>query len=312
MEFKLVHNIVKNIQDTIWNTGVKSVAALKVHTFSSKVVNFPNIQKINGIVSVSNQKRVESELKVATTTQKTILKWLKGFKLPTEIKVSNFPSPEKPAPFPKSFEVSNFPKPPEPIKNIRVSNQPTKEIEELLNAIVALDGTVKKMKLDPQINIEAPKPDTITVQSPGVTVTQQEIDYEKLASSFPAPIKVPEIDYEKLANAIASKIVTIGGGGGGSRGNGFVGRDGKPTKAMVDEQGRLVTSPDYYIADKASSGGITYTGNENSEGAWYIFRLNGDTIRYASNNNNTSYANYSAAWADKASLTYGLPSEVNF
>lgn len=310
MEFKLVHNIVKNIQDTIWNTGVKSVEALKSHTYDARVKNFPKNQKISGVVSVSNQKRVESELKKGTVTQKTILKWLKGFKLPTEIKISNFPKfPE--FKFPKSFEVSNFPKPPEPIKNIRVSNQPTTEIKEISSKLVDVVNSINKLKLDPKINVQAPPSEKIIVPAPDVMVTQQEIDYKKLAESFPKPVVAKEIDYEKLADAIASKVVTIGGGGSSGGGNSFYDRSGRPARAMVDAEGRVVTSPDYFIADKGKIGDVLYTGNENSEGAWYMMRLNGDEIRYASNNNNNNIT-YEAAWTNRASLVYDYPSKVEF
>jgi len=311
MEFKLVHNIVKNIQDTIWNTGVESVKSLRSHTYDAKVKNFPKNQKINGIVSVSNQNRLEKELKTNGVTLKTILKWLKGFKLPKSIEVSNFPSPEKPLPFPKSFEVSNFPKHPVFPKSFEVSNQPTKEIQDIHNAIIGLDGTMKKMKLNPKITVTAPQSEKIIVPAPDVMVTQQEIDYKKLADSFPKPVAAKEIDYEKLADAIASKIVTVGGGGSSGGGNSFYDRSGRPARAMVDAEGRVVTSPDYFIADKGKIGDILYTGNENSEGAWYMMRLNGDEIRYASNNNNNNIT-YEAAWTNRASLNYDYPSKVEF
>lgn len=310
MEFKLLHDIVKNIQDTIWNTGVESVKSLRSHTYSAKVVNFPKTQKINGVVSVSNQKRVETELKKSTVTLKTILKWLKSLKFPTEIKVSNFPAfPEWK--FPESFRVSNFPKPPEFPKNIRVSNQPTKEIKDVADAVKDLNKALKALKLNPKINVEAAKIPNIVVPEPRVTVTQQDIDYEKLAGIFPQPIPAKEIDYEKLADAIASRMVSVGSGGGG-RSNGFIGRDGKPTKAVVDSSGRILTNPDYFIADKEVGASITYTGNENPEGAWYMMKVAGDQIRYASSTNNPGYEDYAAAWDDKENLEYDYPSKVSF
>lgn len=315
MEFKIVQQIVGNIQQTIENAAVASVNALKAHTFNAdvKVKNFPKNQKVSGVVSVSNQKRVEKELKTNGTTQKSILKWLKGFKFPKSIEVSNFPEFPKFPEHPKEIRVSNFPKQKEYPKNIRVSNQPTKEIKELSKKIAAVEKAVKALKLDPKINVEAPQAPQVNVPEPRVTVTQKDIDYEKLASLIPVP---ENFDYDKLAEKLAKElgdmVVSIGGGGSSSSGgNSFYDRQGRPARATLDSEGRILTSPDYFIADKEVGSTVTYTGNENSEGAWYIMMISGDAIRYASNNNNDK-KDYAEAWADRADLVYDYPSKVEF
>lgn len=315
MEFKLVQQIVGNIQSTIENVAVATVNALKAHTFRAdvKVKNFPKNQKISGIVSVSNQKRVEAELKKATTTQKTILKWLKKLSFPSSIKVDNFPEFPKFPEFPTSIKVDNFPKFPEFPKNFRVSNQPTKELKEIAKQVKDLQKALKKIKLDPKINVEAAKIPDINVPEPRVTVTQKDIDYEKLASLIPVS---EGIDYDKLAERLAKElgemVVSIGGGGSSSGGNSFYDRQGRPARAMVDAEGRVVTHPDYFIADKEVGNSITYTGNENPEGAWYMMKIEGDQMRYASSTNNTGYKDYAEAWDDRANLTYDYPSKVSF
>lgn len=312
MEFKLLSNIVKNIQDTIWNTGVESVKSLRSHTYDTKVVNFPKVQKINGIVSVSNQKRVEKELAKSTILQKSVLNWLKSFKLPTEMKVSNFPPPTKQIPFPESFKISNFPPPVEPIKNIRVSNQPTQEIKDVGKLVRAVEKAVKALKLDPTINVQAPKAEKVIVPPANVTVTQQEIDYKKLAALIPV---AKELDIKKLAEAIAKEIaesvVSLGGGGSSSGGNSFYDRSGRPARATLDDRGRVLTSPDYFVVDKEVGTTVTYIGNENSEGAWYMMMISGDNFRYASSSNNAGLT-YAEAWADKENLVYDYPSKVSF
>lgn len=315
MEFKIVQQIVGNIQQTIENAAVASVNALKAHTFNAdvKVKNFPKNQKVNGIVSVSNQKRVEKELKTNGVTLKTILKWLKSFKMPKSIEVSNFPKAEKYPEFPKGFNVLNFPKPPEFPKNMRVSNQPTKEIKAVEKAVSEVMKAIKDLKLDPKINVQAPQSEKIVVPAPSVSVAQKDIDYKKLASLIPIPEK---IDYDKLADKLAKTlgemVVSIGGGGSSSGGNSFYDRQGRPARAMVDAEGRVVTHPDYFIADKEVGATTTYTGNENPEGEWYMMRVVGDQIRYASSTNNTGYKDYAEAWDNRANLVYDYPSKVSF
>jgi len=313
MEFKLVQQIVKNIQDTVTNSVIGSSRALMKHTFPTKIVNFPKIQKVNGVVSISNQKRVEKELKKSTIVQKSVLKWLKSFKLPTKMEISNFPSAKKQLPYPTKMEVSNFPKSVEAPKNIRVSNQPTKEIKALGELLKQVKTAIGGLKLDPTIKVQAAKADKVIVPPANVSVTQQEIDYEKLASLIPV---ADDFDYDKLSKAVAKEIadmvVSIGGGGSGGNSNGFRERDGKPGRALVDSKGRIITHPDYFIADKEIGALVTYTGNESFDGYWYMMKVSGDEIRYASSQNNEAYSNYAAAWEARASLEYGYPSEVDF
>ena len=311
MEFKLLQTIVGNIQTTIENAAIASVNAIKANVFDVKVRNFPKTQKVNGVVSVSNQKRVEKELKIANVTQKSVLKWLKGLKFPTSIKVDNFPEPQKFPDFPTEIKVKNFPKQKEYPKNIRVLNQPTKEIKAVDKSVKAVADAVKKLKLNPQINVEAPKMPPINVPEPRVTVTQKDIDYQKLADLIPVP---EELNYdllaEKIAKVLGEMVVSIGGGKSGG-GNSFYDRQGRPARATLDDKGRILTSPDYFIADKEVGSTVTYTGNENSEGAWYIMMVSGDAIRYASNNNNEGKT-YEQAWAARAELEYDYPSKVEF
>jgi hypothetical protein len=311
VDFKVIQDIVGTIVKTVEETAVGSVRAVKKHTFDVKVKNLPTTQAVKGTVTVGNQKNVEKELREHKKLLKAIRKFLSGFKLPKSIEVSNFPKPVKPLPFPKEFKVSNFPKQKEYPKNMRVSNQPTKEIKAVEDRVAAVEMAIKALKLDPKINVETPKIPDINVPEPSVTVTQKDIDYERLAKLIPVAEK---IDYNKLAEKIgkelANMVVSIGGGGS-SGGNSFYGRDGKPGRALVDSEGRVITSPDYFLADKEVGPTTTYTGNENSEGAWYIMMISGDAIRYASNNNNDK-KDYAEAWSDRATLNYDYPSKVEF
>lgn len=290
MEFKIVQKIVGNIQSTIENAAVATVNALKAHTFNAdvRVKNFPKNQKVNGVVSVSNQRRVEKELKKNGTTQKSMLKWLKGFKMPKSIEVSNFPKPEKFPKFPTEIKVKNFPKQKEFPKNIRVSNQPSKELKDLSKKIAAVEKAVKALKLDPKINVDAPKIPEINVPEPSVTVTQKDIDYEKLASLIPVPEK---IDYDKLAEKIGKElgemVVSIGSGGGSRK------------------EGQDDLTREYNISDKDESSTPKYYGFVGRSGNWYILKESGTEYRYVRGSQS-----YVTNWDNRASLDYARYNEV--
>ena len=58
--------------------------------------------------------------------------------------------------------------------------------------------------------------------------------------------------------------------------------------------------------DEASST-ITYIGKEDRDGNWIVMKIDtssGTSISYATKINNSSYADYSSAWAARTSLTY--------
>lgn len=311
MKFELIQQIVTNINNTIQQTAIGMARSLMAHTFGVKVKNFPKNQRISGTVTVANQKKVEKQLLRNGLIQNSVLSWLKAFKLPTSINISNFPSFPKFPVFPEGFKILNFPKQLPYPKNIRVTNQPTAWIKKSNTRLLAIEKAVKAIKLDPKITVVPPVAEKIIVPAPKITIPQSEkFDYKKLSSLMPQPTK--EIDYKKLSESISKEIASslVSVGGGGSRSNNFLGRDGKPRKAIVDEKGRIITHPDYFIADKSTSG-VIYTGNENPEGAWFMMRVDGDEIRYASNNNNSNIS-YPVAWAAKEVLNYDYPSNVDF
>lgn len=76
---------------------------------------------------------------------------------------------------------------------------------------------------------------------------------------------------------------------------------------------RTVTNDLWIVLDEITSGTDTYVGYEIVSGGWlikYIDTSTGTVIRFASQKNNTSTTDYSTAWTNRASLTYGLYSEA--
>lgn len=59
---------------------------------------------------------------------------------------------------------------------------------------------------------------------------------------------------------------------------------------------------------------VYYIGREDADGDWYITQVNqannARSFRYASAKNNTSYTDYTTAWAAYGSLTYGTYSQA--
>lgn len=67
------------------------------------------------------------------------------------------------------------------------------------------------------------------------------------------------------------------------------------------------------VNDLAESGDITYVGIENANAEWIVKKIDetsGLSVRYATVANNGGYSTYSGAWAARASLNYGLYSEL--
>jgi hypothetical protein len=210
MEFRIVKDIVSSVINTIEQTAIASVRSIKAHVFSTKIINFPKTQEVKGTVVVGNQKNVEKQLQKIERPLPSILEAIKAIAFPKSFEVSNFPKYPEP---PRSVEVSNFP-PPLQLKEIRVSNQPTEELQGIQEQMGKVEKAVKALKLDPTINVQAPKPERVVVPPAQVTLNEKEIDYEKL--SIAIADKMPEgIDYKKIADAIGKKLaeglVSLGG-----------------------------------------------------------------------------------------------------
>jgi len=80
--------------------------------------------------------------------------------------------------------------------------------------------------------------------------------------------------------------------------------------ADVTAEGKLsVDASDCFnvndIAEESST--VTYIGMENSEGNWYLKKIDttsGNSFSHATITNNPSVTTYSSAWSNRATLTY--------
>lgn len=230
MTFQILNDVVKAIIATIENAAVTSVKALKAHTFSTKVTNLPEVQKVSGKVEVTNQANVEGKLTRIEKSISSLTGVVSKMKAPKSIEVENFPKYPSFPEFPKEIEVSNFPKQ-EKLKEISVSNQPIRELEAIKSKIGEMVTAVGKIKFDPKIEVQAPKPERLVVPPANVTVTQQEIDYEKLATAIAE--QIPNFDYKKFGEVIADKVnISVSGGSGGKYA--YKNADGSGATGLVD------------------------------------------------------------------------------
>lgn len=307
MNFKLITSLVENIILSIENTAIAAVNAIRTNLFKVKVSNFPKTQSVKGTVTVANQKNVEVKLKDMGSTLKDLKKAVISFKAPSEIKVSNFPTPEK---FPEFPKFPDFPEFPEFPKSFSVDNQPLKELKDITSGVKDLKSVISKLKFDPKINVQAPKPEKVVVPPANVMVTQQEIDYEKLAKLLAE--QIPSLDYKKLADTLAKEmgqmVITSGGGGGGGtsfkdengdRAYGLIGAD---RYLQVDVRNMPVQESVEYVTQDVdnTTEGVTYVGSATSDGVWIIQKIeNESSFRYI-----TGTADYSTNWDNRATLTY--------
>lgn len=346
MQYQTVISLVQSIIDGVQNSAI-SINRSLAKTLSVKVTNPVKKVEVKGQVIVSNLKNLDKplkQLKDATLAVKSSVD-----SIPTEITVKNFP---------KTIEVSNHPDNSPKIvtaieklgekvqglhkpisdKTVEVSNQPTKELKDIEKAVFGLSQLLAKVKLDPKITVQAPKPDRLVVPPANVTVEKTEIDYLKLAKSIGD--QIPEIDYKKLASVLSkemSGMVITGGGGGGT--SAYSDSSGRRSQALVDEdrhaQVDIVTmpamdvdtsllalestqqdllslltdilaqleevAPKYETHDVTSNATYQFIGKALPSGAWEIKRttIADNTMRFI-----RGASNYTTNWTNRESLSY--------
>jgi len=98
--------------------------------------------------------------------------------------------------------------------------------------------------------------------------------------SVPEAVKLNTTNGQPVTNI--NPLPTTGGGGGGAL--------------------------DAYAVNDLDGTDPLYIGKVTSAGVWLAqeYSTSAGTMRYANLSNNAGYVTYSAAWADRLSLTYGL------
>jgi hypothetical protein len=313
MNYQIVLKLVQSVITAIENSAIATNKTLR-QTLSVKVTNPIKKVDVKGQVVVSNLKNLDKPLKQLREATLAVKSSIED--IPTEITVKNFPT---------KIEVSNPPvdqtdkvvnavaelaKKVQALhkdslnNDVRVTNQPTSELLKVEKAVNEVSKRLSQIKLDPKITVQAPKPERVIVPPAQVTVDKTEIDYKKLAKEVSAVTK--DFDYKRLAKILVdeiSGIVVTGGGGGGAS---FRDSNGDSARALVDDQGRLVTATtavsEYSFCDKTEVDGVQHIGYATNTGAWKIKKYDGDSMRYASGD-----SDYETNWTNRASLVYDYP-----
>jgi hypothetical protein len=258
MDFKIISSITKSIITAIEQSAVASVRSLKSHIFTVRVNNLHQTQTVKGTVTVGNQKNLEKEVKVVDRSINMLKASVDGIKMPTSIKVDNFPEPVKPLPypeFPKEIRVSNT----RDFKTIDVNNQPTEELTAIKDAVVSLQSVVQKQEMSPKITVKPadvnippfPKFPDIKIPEAPIPPSAEDIASEikdSLISKSPTTyLPVRLTDGEEFYAALSQ--ISSGGGGGKN----FSYASGESDKALIDANRHLqvdvLTAPAVEIGD---------------------------------------------------------------
>lgn len=323
MTFRLIKNLTQSVINTVQSSAIASVRVLKSSVFDVRVKNFPKTQTIKGTVTVGNQKRLEKNVSIVDKSVNKLKASVDKIKIPEEISIKNFPKPIKPEPFPKSFNVDNFPKEirvsnTQDFKEIKVKNQPTKELSDISKKVDDLSKVIKKLKLDPKIEVSSPEVNLPEISIPPFPEFPEQFTLGELSSVFVhkdpkeyVPVRLT--DGERFYTALEEFTTSVGGGGSS---NPFITSDGKPAKAVIDGSGRLVVSfeESYYFVESEESSGTTYIGKQKPSGEWLVNKIvsstGSDVSSYATITNNPSVTEYEDAWDNRTTITYGTPKEA--
>ncbi len=320
MTFETLSQVLKTIIATVENTAVAMVKSVKKHTFKVSVTNQVKKVDVSGTVIVGNQKKVEEKIKKLDSTVKSLITTTKVLnKKKYDVEVLNFPQnleitnlEEVNSEIVKtnsaldkvSQNVQSLHKPLGELKEIRVENQPLKELKKLETELGKITKAIGKIKLSPEINVSPASLPEVIVPPATVTVEKQEIDYDKMANA----IVIPEINYNKLAKILSKEMsgMVITGGGGGGTSYAFKDEQGNRGHALVDSYGHiLVSSQDitakYQIADKNDEDDVKYYGFTDTDGAWYILKEDdiNKTYRYIKGD-----SDYPDSWTNRSTLSY--------
>ena len=329
MNYELWKRSIQSIIDTIENGTIGSLKAIFNHTFPVKVVNPVKKVEVKGQVIVSNQKNLENKIKQVNKSIKLVKESIKSLEpliKDNQVEITNLPEISL-LPVTNSIESlkPEFKKIVDKISTLRtqlrniyddkrIKSVKVTNLTQLVNQLDSVNKAIKKLKLN--VNV---KP--VVVPAPKVEL-KSDIDYKKIEEIVKS-IKIPnqeKFDYSRFKKILEDSLnITVTSGGGGGR-YAFRNENDEGTYGLVDDLRRVVTNDqsfmdkDRIFLDEEESGSEMYVGYERPNGKWLIVKYDLNSSwnrgRYASEVNNSSYTDYTSAWNNKNSLTYGLYSET--
>lgn len=306
----MIKQIVEQIIKSIENSSVVAVRALKQtitsHTYLVKVLNPVKDVTVRGSVRVENQID-NKEITRILNELKGILPTLKRVTVENQVVIPQFPK------FPTEISVSN-------LKNTtEVTN-----FKEILTAISNLEKSIGKLKLNPEIKIgspviPAPIVNIPATPAPVVNLNEKEVDFKPLIKSVDKikelwgefnvknPLAVRLSDgkafykaVDRLAEAVSFRAASS-----------FKRVSGEEERAIVDSHNRvLVANAEYWgLLKKETITDTTYILEQTIDDDWRINKIVKTSSllesSYATIKNNQNVTNYSDAWDNRSSITYG-------
>lgn len=317
MEFKIVQEITGNIISSIQNTGIASVKAITKtlinHTYPVKVINPQTKVEVKGTIIVANQKKLEDQIKSLQKEVIQVKKLLPSLKNVTVSNPTKIPAYPKFPDFPKELKVSNL------SDKTEVSN-----INLVVTALEELQRKVDKLKLNPEIKVEAP-----IIPAPVVNIPKQEtpsvnVEAPDLSSitkiieflndiGVKNPLAVRLSDGQKFYKAL-EKMAEIYAG---STFSAFQDMSGGESRAILNRNNEVqVTVSDTWDVNDVEKvdSNTTYFGEGSVDGKWRVREVIKDGIlthvRHATIRNNSGYSTYNQAWNDRVNLEYGYAMEA--
>lgn len=297
------------IKDVIEKTTTAAIKAITSHKYTVEldkttvtVDKFPETQKIQGKVEVTNQKEVTASIAKAHSSivakmgeQLTLLRTLKPLK---EVRITNL----KDIVFPKEIRVSN------PQEQVRVSNlqEVSRELAEIKAELKKLPKSYPETKIPPYPEVKIPEFPTIPEHPKEIKVNNlEQLKSDKPQDYIPVRLTDGKKFYEALITAVS-----------GGRLN-FQRPDGQKAQARIDLSNRLEIggAMRFSTNDIINDGNdIRYECMETSDGEWLIQKIDtsgsGTSFRYATEKNNTAITTYEGAFATYEDLSYGTVKEA--
>ncbi len=213
-------------------------------------------------------------------------------------------------------ETKKLPKTTPPIEKQRFIDY-SSQMVALGNAVKAVEKAVKNQKttiVPPKISL--PKTN-VNVEAPDLSPLNEDLRAIERAVK---KIIIPEvtIDLTTLEKELKSQHKTLkdirdvsgsSGGGGAPRATPYSNSEGIPTFVTLNPDGTIPISSggqaSYSVNDMDDSAATEYYGFTTADATYQIRKVTDSGVSYATISNNSGTADYTTAWSNKTSLTYG-------
>jgi hypothetical protein len=327
-----IKEVLEFIKKTLEANVIAGVRAIKEHIFTVKLLSnkvevtnpfrLPdtiNTKEVSPVpVKDITEKQTKDIVSSFEKNVKALQKSIDSIKTYDTVSIKNI----KDTPLIKEVTIKN------PQRTVAITN-----LYEVQKEIGKLKKSIDSLKLNPTITI----PDVIVppvkvpkfvVPEPKVTIDLSRLEelMEVLTDDPKKPLSVRLSDGKKFYEAVSELKDTIVSAGGGGK-YAFQDENGDRTYGLVDEDrhvqvdivsgggGELAYEQKYVLnhVDNETIPDTVFLCKESSTGEWHFQRIETTGIKvysYASQKNNPTITNYTDAYNDRTTLSYGLFSEA--